>query len=93
LRLVNSKQKVLVFTSAIPEEGKTATCINIASTFSNLERVLLIDCDLRRPSLEKRFNIPAQVPGLSNILTMNTPLEECIVRIEEANLDVLTAGL
>ncbi|EJT0552258.1 GumC family protein [Vibrio vulnificus] len=93
LRLVNSKQKVLVFTSAIPEEGKTATCINIASTFSNLERVLLIDCDLRRPSLEKRFNIPAQVPGLSNILTMNTPLEECIIRIDEANLDVLTAGL
>ena len=93
LRLTNSKQKILPFTSAIPEEGKTSTSINMAVSFSTMEKVLLIDCDLRRPSLTKRFNLPESSPGLTNILTMDTPLSECIIRNEEANLDVLPAGI
>ena len=93
LRLTNSKQKILPFTSAIPEEGKTSTSINMAVSFSTMEKVLLIDCDLRRPSLAKRFNLPESSPGLTNILTMDTPLSECIIRNEEANLDVLPAGI
>ncbi|MFH0289420.1 GumC family protein [Vibrio owensii] len=93
LRLTNTKQKVLPFTSAIPEEGKTSTSINMAVSFSTMEKVLLIDCDLRRPSLAKRFNLPESNPGLTNILTMDTPLSECIVRSYEANLDVLPAGI
>ncbi|MFM2624157.1 GumC family protein [Vibrio owensii] len=93
LRLTNTKQKVLPFTSAIPEEGKTSTSINMAVSFSTMEKVLLIDCDLRRPSLAKRFNLPESNPGLTNILTMDTPLSECIVRSDEANLDVLPAGI
>ncbi|EMD1176350.1 polysaccharide biosynthesis tyrosine autokinase [Vibrio harveyi] len=93
LRLTNSKQRVLPFTSAIPEEGKTSTSINMAVSFSTMEKVLIIDCDLRRPSIAKRFNISESSPGLTNILTMDTSLSECIVRSEEANLDVLPAGI
>ena len=93
LRLTNSKQKILPFTSAIPEEGKTSTSINMAVSFSTMEKVLLIDCDLRKPSLAKRFNLPESSPGLTNILTMDTPLSECIIKKEEANLDVLPAGI
>ncbi|MGP8306058.1 GumC family protein [Vibrio sp. YIC-376] len=93
LRLTNSKQKVLPFTSAIPKEGKTSTSINIAVSFSTMEKVLIIDCDLRRPSLAKRFNIPESNPGLTNILSMDTAIKDCVVRIEEANLDVLPAGI
>ncbi|MDF4932263.1 GNVR domain-containing protein, partial [Vibrio parahaemolyticus] len=55
LRLTNTKQKILPFTSAIPEEGKTSTSINMAVSFSKMEKVLIIDCDLRRPSIAKRF--------------------------------------
>lgn len=58
-----------------------------------MEKVLIIDCDLRRPSLAKRFNIPESQPGLTNILTMDTAIKDCIVRIDDANLDVLPAGL
>ncbi|HHC6467406.1 TPA: GumC family protein [Vibrio parahaemolyticus] len=93
LRLTNTKQKILPFTSAIPEEGKTSTSINMAVSFSTMEKVLIIDCDLRRPSLAKRFNIPESQPGLTNILTMDTAIKDCIVRIDDANLDVLPAGL
>ncbi len=93
IRLTDSKQKILPFTSAIPEEGKTSTSINMAVSFSSMEKVLLIDCDLRKPSLAKRFNLPESNSGLTNILTMDTPLSECIIRSEEANLDILPAGI
>ncbi|MCG6244443.1 GumC family protein [Vibrio diabolicus] len=93
LRLTNTKQKILPFTSAIPEEGKTSTSINMAVSFSKMEKVLIIDCDLRRPSIAKRFGIAESSPGLTHILTMDTPIKDCITHIEEANLDVLPAGL
>ncbi|MFH4365224.1 GumC family protein [Vibrio diabolicus] len=93
LRLTNTKQKILPFTSAIPEEGKTSTSINMAVSFSKMEKVLIIDCDLRRPSIVKRFGIAESSPGLTHILTMDTPIKDCVTHIEEANLDVLSAGL
>ncbi|HHX8535257.1 TPA: GumC family protein [Vibrio alginolyticus] len=93
LRLANTKQKILPFTSAIPEEGKTSTSINMAVSFSKMEKVLIIDCDLRRPSIAKRFGIAESSPGLTHILTMDTPIKDCVTHIKEANLDVLSAGL
>ncbi|MFH4480973.1 GumC family protein [Vibrio diabolicus] len=93
LRLTNTKQKILPFTSAIPEEGKTSTSINMAVSFSKMEKVLIIDCDLRRPSIAKRFGIAEPSPGLTHILTMDTPIKDCVTHIKEANLDVLSAGL
>ncbi|MCR9626532.1 polysaccharide biosynthesis tyrosine autokinase [Vibrio diabolicus] len=93
LRLTNTKQKILPFTSAIPEEGKTSTSINMAVSFSKMEKVLIIDCDLRRPSIAKRFGFAESSPGLTHILTMDTPIKDCVTHIEEANLDVLPAGL
>ncbi|EOX4945004.1 GumC family protein [Vibrio alginolyticus] len=93
LRLTNTKQKILPFTSAIPEEGKTSTSINMAVSFSKMEKVLIIDCDLRRPSIAKRFGIAESSPGLTHILTMDTPIKDCVTHIKAANLDVLSAGL
>ncbi|ENO1791811.1 polysaccharide biosynthesis tyrosine autokinase [Vibrio alginolyticus] len=93
LRLTNTKQKILPFTSAIPEEGKTSASINMAVSFSKMEKVLIIDCDLRRPSIAKRFGIAESSPGLTHILTMDTPIKDCVTHIKEANLDVLSAGL
>lgn len=93
LRLTNTKQKILPFTSAIPEEGKTSTSINMAVSFSKMEKVLIIDCDLRRPSIAKRFGIAESSPGLTHILTMDTPIKDCVTHIKEANLDVLPTGL
>ncbi|MFH4567769.1 GumC family protein [Vibrio alginolyticus] len=93
LRLTNTKQKILPFTSAIPEEGKTSTSINMAVSFSKMEKVLIIDCDLRRPSIAKRFGIAESSPGLTHILTVDTPIKDCVTHIKEANLDVLSAGL
>ena len=59
----------LVVTSAAPGEGKTLTAVNLAITFAHdALRVLLIDCDVRRPRLHGLFRVPRS-PGLMDLLT------------------------
>ncbi len=61
--------KVLAITSSLPAEGKTLTAVNCATVLAQQgASVLLVDADLRQPSLHQAFGIP-QAPGLSDILT------------------------
>jgi succinoglycan biosynthesis transport protein ExoP len=63
------QMKTLVVTSAAPGEGKTLTAANLAVTFAyDGLRVLLIDCDVRRPKLHGLFQVP-RAPGLMELLT------------------------
>lgn len=63
------KMKTLVVTSAAPGEGKTLTAANLSVTFAyDGLRVLLIDCDVRRPKLHGLFQVP-RAPGLMELLT------------------------
>jgi capsular exopolysaccharide synthesis family protein len=60
--------KTLAVSSALPEEGKTTTSANLAVVYAlEGKRVLLVDCDLRRPRLHKVFRVP-QSPGLAQVL-------------------------
>lgn len=93
LSLHHSNRKLLAISSSVPGEGKTTTSVNLALSFAKLEKVLLIDCDLRKPSLAGRFSRPHSHPGVVNHLLMNTPLEECITKVEGTNLDLLPAGM
>ncbi|CAH1578599.1 GumC family protein [Vibrio rotiferianus] len=93
LKMVNKKQQVIPFTSAIPKEGKTSTAISMAMSLSSMEKVIIIDCDLRRPSVAKRFELPEDSIGLTHHLTMGIPLPDCIYHIDDTELDVLPAGL
>jgi len=72
--------KVILVTSALPQEGKSTTCINTAIVLAQKgARVLLIDADLRRPSIHKSFGLGPRA-GLSNVLTGSTTLQQAIVR-------------
>ncbi|MCG9580612.1 polysaccharide biosynthesis tyrosine autokinase [Vibrio tubiashii] len=93
LSLHNTQRKLIAVSSSVPGEGKTTTSVNLALSFSKLERVLLVDCDLRKPSIAQRFKLNPSTPGLVNHLLMNNPLEECITSIEGTNLDVMSAGM
>ena len=65
----DKKIKSLVVTSSGPSEGKSTTAANLAIVFANTgSRVLLVDADLRRPSVALSFKVP-NVNGLSNYLT------------------------
>jgi len=85
--------KVIMVTSALPQEGKTTTSINTAVVLAQKGvRVLLIDADLRRPSIHKTLGMGPH-SGLSNVLTGSATMELAITRSTILpNLFILPAG-
>lgn len=85
--------KVIMVTSALPQEGKSTTSINCAIVLAQKGvRVLLIDADLRRPSIHKTLGMGPR-SGLSNVLTGSATLEDAITRSPVLpNLFILPAG-
>jgi len=90
---IDKPQQVIQVTSSQPNEGKTTTSINIAFAMAQMEKVLLIDADMRRPSICKLFGLPAYQPGLANLIAGTEKLEDCIYKDEESGVDVITAGM
>jgi capsular exopolysaccharide synthesis family protein len=90
---IDKAQQVIQVTSSQPNEGKTTTSINIAFAMAQMESVLLIDADMRRPSICKLFGLPAYQPGLANLIAGTEKLEDCIYKDEQSGIDVLTAGM
>lgn len=87
-----SSKKIIVVTSANPGEGKSTTCSNIAIAFANAgNKVLLIDCDLRKPTMKNGFGI-VNSNGLSTVLGGFCELSEAVNTDVCENLDVITAG-
>ena len=93
LTSLGAPPKIILITSALPQEGKTTTSINTAVVLAQKgTRVLLIDADLRRPSIHKTLGMGPKI-GLSNVLTGNAPLQQAIVRSNVLpSLFVLPAG-
>ncbi len=85
--------QVLAITSSMPSEGKTLTAINCATVLAQQgAKVLLVDADLRQPSLHQAFHIPMG-PGLSAVLDGACPEEQALARLEEMPcLTVLPSG-
>ncbi|MFJ2484753.1 GumC family protein [Pseudomonas sp. NPDC087639] len=82
--------QVVLVTSTVAGEGKSTIANNLASSLSSLERVLLIDADMRQPTLALNFDFPPDSPGLANVIAGTARLEDCIVSV--GNLDMLPAG-
>jgi polysaccharide biosynthesis transport protein len=89
---LDAKKKRLVVTSSVPEEGKTTLAINLAIALGQVEKVLLLDGDLRRPSIGSKCGIKDKSPGLIEWLSNSKTLEECIYRHPDANIDILPVG-
>jgi polysaccharide biosynthesis transport protein len=84
---------VLMVTSALPEEGKTTLSISLAAGAANSGlKVLLIDLDLRRPSLHERVGDGSRNDGLVDYLSGSLPRERLIRRAPESGFDFVTVG-
>lgn len=87
-----SQCKVISVTSSVMHEGKSINAINLAIAFSQLgKKTLLIDCDLRMPTIGMRLRI-ANTLGLSNLLSGQCSAGDAFVRLPKLGIDVLNAG-
>ncbi len=93
LSSLGAPPKVILVTSALPQEGKTTTAINCATALAQQgSRVLLIDADLRRPRIASSFKIESSL-GLSNLLTGSAKLKDVVLPTAEVpNLSVIISG-
>ena len=89
---VDNEIQTILFTSTKQSEGKSTVISNVAYSFSKLEncKVLLMDLDLRNPTVHKMFSV-SNTYGLMDNLKNDRPLEKCIHKIEE-NIHVLPTG-
>jgi capsular exopolysaccharide synthesis family protein len=83
----------ILVTSAVPGEGKSTVAAHLAVAHARQkQKTLLVDADLRRPSVHKRFQVPGTL-GLSTVLVSGTPWQEVLARLESLpELDILPAG-
>ena len=90
LSAMDEPHKILVVTSSVPGEGKSTVAANLAFALGQMEKVLLIDADMRRPTLAKNFGFAVGTPGLANLIAGTAKLEECIKAVD--GVDMLSAG-
>jgi exopolysaccharide transport family protein len=92
LSSIDEHHRVVMVTSTVPSEGKTTIAINLAFALGQMKKVLLVDGDMRRPSLAKSLGGLDGVRGLVDYLAEDATLEECIRPTDSPNVFVLTAG-
>lgn len=86
------KSRVLLISSAVPSEGKTTVAANLAITLAQTgKNVLLMDCDLRNPSVGKAFHIRNE-RGILEYMDGTVDMKELIKKTKISNLFLITAG-
>jgi capsular exopolysaccharide synthesis family protein len=92
LSSIDEEHKVLVVTSSIPAEGKTTFAMNLAFAHAQTKKVLLIDADMRRPTIAKVLGLEKGTAGLSEYISGTAQASEVIHAIEGTDAKVLSAG-
>ena len=92
----DNNSRVIAVSSALSGEGKSLSAVNLAYTLSELgEKVILLDCDMRRPTLAEKLGIKKK-PGLSSYLTGQSELvnlvQPCNIKDDENAFHVIAAG-
>ena len=86
---------VIGVSSALAGEGKSTSAVNLAYSLAQMNnRVLLMDCDLRRPTVPTKLRSVAKTPGLTNFLTRQVPISDVIqgCTLDDVTFSVISAG-
>jgi len=89
---LDSGNKVIEVTSSLPNEGKSVVSVNLATALAQIENVILIDADMRKPSLCKKYGIPAYHPGIANLIAGTEKFEDCIYVDEKSGVTIMPCG-
>ncbi len=92
LSSVDSARRVLLVTSSVSGEGKTTFSVNLALAHAHTHKTLLIDADLRRPSVGKTFGLEPSVAGLSDLVAGTAKFADCLHRLKDTNLVIIASG-
>jgi succinoglycan biosynthesis transport protein ExoP len=93
LSSVDMPSRTIVVTSSVPGEGKSTFSSNLAMAHALTKKTLLVDADMRRPSIAKCYALDPNAPGLSELVAGTAKLSDCIHQIEGSKLMVLTSGV
>lgn len=87
---LDNPHKRILITSSVPGEGKTSLACNLASALGQLERVILIEADMRNPTLKHVYGMDKNQPGLADVLAQNATLEQSVHHVDD--IAVLACG-
>ncbi len=91
-RLKKHRAKVVMVTSSIPGEGKSTVSSNLALSMAmNNKKVLLVDCDIRNPSIQEVLNIKGSYPGITGIINgaVNADQAKTVYQKGDVSLDII----
>ena len=92
LSAIDNSSKTLLVTSSVPNEGKSSVAINLALALAQSKKTLLIEADLRAPSVVRHLRLDATKPGLTSLLAGEATFVECLQRVGGSSLYVLPSG-
>ncbi|GAA4648609.1 exopolysaccharide regulatory tyrosine autokinase VpsO [Kistimonas scapharcae] len=90
LTALDKDHRLFAVTSTMPGEGKSSTAANLALSLGQLGKTLIIDCDLRRPTVGKTFDVKGGSAGLANLLAGTAEKAECVHQVD--GIDVIPCG-
>lgn len=92
LSAIDARTKVLLVTSTIAGEGKTSFALNLALAYAQTKKTLVIEADLRQPSIVRHLGLDPAKPGLTSLFTQGATLSDCMQQVGGSSLYVLPAG-
>lgn len=90
---IDKSHRRLLITSSVPGEGKTTMALNLAQALSQMHKVLLIDTDMRRPTVAKALGDKVPTAGLSQFIAGEAKISDCVIQMEGSNTYLMTAGV